>query len=550
MINSAKIYSGRILLFLLLSLAFITHFKRAGTPDFDYRAELWADQAGYYIYLPALFIYDMDAREIPADMEEKLGCGFRSHRNSFFTKYPAGVALLQLPFFAVVHTWQHLSGGITDGYSGFYQQVPNLAAVFYAAVGAFLFFRLLLLRKIPVRLSWMLSLCLVFGTHLLYYTTYYGGMSHVYSFFLITAFMYLLQRAIGKGGAGLPTYLALGALAGALLICRPTNLMLLFFVMLLFLLEDRGSLLRLLNNRRTLASLLMAGVVVFIQLLYWHHISGDWIYYSYQGEGFSNWQQPYFLEVWFSPNNGLFPYTPIFLLVLGAIVWSFSGKLKKALLYSFSFLALSYMVASWHQFHFGISFGSRNFVEYLPFFFLPLAEMLHHFKPGRKYIGLVAAAIFMVLYNLKLSYTYDMQFGGQNWEWDNYRQLALRGARGGSFSFGIISENHSPPAYSINNFSELGYTFHELRCVDLWGKVKVLSGGENAHLVVSVTHNDSLYYWQGTSLSNYGGTENSGDFYARYVFAGGIPRRADLKVFVWRDEKDSLKINDLHIRLK
>jgi len=55
---------------LLLSLfyfftVFLTLNRHSRTGIQNYHSEIWADKAGYYIYLPSFFIYNFDGKKLP-----------------------------------------------------------------------------------------------------------------------------------------------------------------------------------------------------------------------------------------------------------------------------------------------------------------------------------------------------------------------------------------------------------------------------------------------------------------------------------------------------
>ncbi len=100
-----------------------------------YHTELWADKAGYNVYLPALFIYNFDAKQLPPKLVANAGNGFAvdSTSNKLITKYPYGVALLQSPFWLVAHAFSPQK----DGYSLYYQKSIDFAGSFYLTMGLF-----------------------------------------------------------------------------------------------------------------------------------------------------------------------------------------------------------------------------------------------------------------------------------------------------------------------------------------------------------------------------------------------------------------------------
>jgi len=60
----------------------------------SFRTEIWADRAGYYVYLPTTFIYNFSTEKFSENIESKTGEGFvvNKEKNRIETKYTYGVA--------------------------------------------------------------------------------------------------------------------------------------------------------------------------------------------------------------------------------------------------------------------------------------------------------------------------------------------------------------------------------------------------------------------------------------------------------------------------
>ena len=71
---------------LLLSLfyfftVFLTLNRHSRTGIQNYHSEIWADKAGYYIYLPSFFIYNFDGKKLPKKIDTFTGNGFVIEKN-------------------------------------------------------------------------------------------------------------------------------------------------------------------------------------------------------------------------------------------------------------------------------------------------------------------------------------------------------------------------------------------------------------------------------------------------------------------------------------
>ena len=153
-------------------------------------------------------------------------------------------------------------------------------------------------------------------------------------------------------------------------------------------------------------------IVVFIvwipQMLYWKHVSGGYILYSYKDEKLL-FDSPKIIEILFSPRNGLIPYCPIIILFLISLFVPKTlenGKLGLTL-----FVVLNiYLVSCWWCWWYGGSFGARALVQIYPYLAISFAGMLQYTYANRakSYIAikysLSAIIVISVLFHLKFWY--------------------------------------------------------------------------------------------------------------------------------------------------
>ena len=136
-------------------------------------------------------------------------------------------------------------------------------------------------------------------------------MSHVYSFFLITVFVSQSIRWIEewKWHQALLTGLSLGLIV----LIRPVNGIVVlipllygvrFFAELMVRLSDIFS-----HYAQFALLLFTAFIAILPQLVYWHEITGEWVYYSYSNQGFF-FNDPRIVEGLFGFRKGWLIYTP------------------------------------------------------------------------------------------------------------------------------------------------------------------------------------------------------------------------------------------------
>jgi hypothetical protein len=409
---------------LLIFLAFNRHSK---TGIYNYRSQIYADKAGYYIYLPATFIYQFDARAFPEDVDVKTGNGFQlnSTNNKVITKYFYGVSLMELPFFLVAHWLSSPLGFESNGFSLIYHWAIDLAAVFYLLLAFFLLYKILR-RQFPEKTAFLSITFLFAGTNLFYYSIQDTGMSHVYSFFLFTVWIY--QLTFWKSLIKRPALFGMtsGLIAALIVFVRPLNV--LFLLTSIFFKRDYAHRLKAqMQGRFLIPFLLMLFLIAAPQLSYWKYLGGSFFINPYPGESFVNWANPEIIEFLFAPNNGLFLYTPLVLCLITGLVFMVLHKKENGWLISITVMLLIYASSSWWSWHFGCGYSARNFVEYYVLLSFPLAYLIRYPKPKKVKFLFYFLLIIFTAYNLKMIYSYGgCWFGKGNWDWAQYAHWLLK----------------------------------------------------------------------------------------------------------------------------
>ena len=418
-------YTLGIFLFSALCI-FLTFNRHSKSGYFNYHSEIWADKAGYYVYLPGALKYDFDPIAFPDSMDAKTGHGFTldKEQGKVITKYTYGVALMQAPFYLLADAFATPLGYERNGFSPIYHWSINVASIFYLIFGL-IFLKRFLARNFSNRTAILTALVVFLGTNLFYYGIDETGMSHVYSFCLFSAFLVLSQATNYLAKTNFWKTLAFGILVGLIVLIRPTNILFLFsflFINATAKTEILDRIKRLLHYKQSLILVVMVALALVPQMLYWHAVGDSYFSYSYGEEGF-NWLSPKLLQTWFSPNNGLLLYAPLFLVLLLASFRFLRVSRLQGWYFIGTFLVLSYVFASWWNWTFGCGFGARSFVEYLALFSLPLAALINRAAQWKKVqaIGLTIVLLLLVAYNLKMTYSYDGCFYGTGaWDWSAY----------------------------------------------------------------------------------------------------------------------------------
>lgn len=428
--------SNQFLLLFIAVVAIVFSFGLHPRAKFStWEGPLWADGAGYFVYLPASFYYGFDAKAFPENIEKQMGLGFvLQHDGKVFTKYTYGVALMQLPVYALIDGWVRLKEAqhVPRGFTTSHQRTVLLAPVLWLLLGLWWLLLWLQKRFRAVVARWVV-VALFLGSHLFYYTVDSGAMSHVYSFALFSALLVLLDRTEAAHSKSHLAWLVLliGFVAGLILVIRPTNAIFLLFAFL------AGA-----DGWRTFGAkfafwltpfrlfLLAGGMLLALapQLVYWKYLSGNWIYYSYQQEGFK-WLNPALLKFLFSPAGGLLVYAPIYwLMVPGWWLW-LRAKPFAASWALLCFLLATYVFSCWHSWSYGGSFGARPLVEYLVLSAPALAFYVKACVEASKVWRISGIALLLVLtfWSVKFTLSFNKYFFGTgDWDWDTYLTILFK----------------------------------------------------------------------------------------------------------------------------
>lgn len=395
--------------------------------------EISSDKAGYYVYLPATFIYGWDARKFPKGIEKETeGFGLDTVNHKIFTKYTCGTAILFTPLWLIIHVIAVEQDLQPDGFSEFYERMILIPGVFYLILG--LYFLLRFLRYyFSKELSIITILLLFIGTNLHYYGLDEGLMPHAISFFLFSLFLFLLKKFLSVEKRSFWLILGIDLVLAFVVLIRPTGILILSCFFFLDTTSWRQFRERIYLFIKPLNLLLITAVflVVFLpQFIYWKYLTGHFIYYSYGSETFRNWNNPQLLPAWFSPLNGFFLYTPLALSFMIGIIQMIRKKQPNGFFIGSLFLFISYLFSSWQCWYYGGSFGYRPFVEFYALLAVPFAYFLDSIKRSRNlYLRsmIVVLILAAVWYNQQLTW-FQRWNTSSTWAWDDYfRSLDFAG---------------------------------------------------------------------------------------------------------------------------
>lgn len=369
------------------------------------KAELFEwDIEGYHHYLPATIIHgdagdlsyvdELDRRIHRAQDHARFGIHRIASTGKDQNKFTCGVALFNLPGFLAAHAYALATDPASaDGYTRPYQVAVMLSTVLFAALGLWLL-REFLLRYVPGRDATVALVIIAFGTNLFFYSTLNAGMSHAYVFFLFAWVLWLTDRWHQEQRAIHATLIGLAV--GWSLLTRPTDGLILL-VPLLWRSGPKGtSSLAIIRRhpRHLLWALLAALIIILPQSLYWKHVTGSFLHYSYHDEGF-DFLHPHIIDGLFSYRKGWLLYHPLVAIGFFGLFLMVVRRVTRAMavpIAVYTLLAI-YVVFSWEQWWYGGSFGCRPLIPALALLALPMAEVSASLFRLRRWIWLLLIVV-------------------------------------------------------------------------------------------------------------------------------------------------------------
>lgn len=413
----SKYILGLILLVFVGSYLFYTPWKNGHILG-------GGDSWGYYAYLPAKFIYnDLDSlhRTVAKRYEYAVNHGpapdnplgvHEAHpvgdgRQVF--KYTMGVAILQLPFFALAHFIAHVLGYAPDGYSLPYLFLILFAGACYSFVGL-VFLRKVLLHYFSDNITTVVLLTVALGTNLYYFSVFNPGMSHAYLFALYAMLLYATIRFYDD--PKIKWGFLIGLCCGFITVIRPVELIcvlipVLYGVTSLKLLHQRVGFVA--GNFRQVGAAVIGAILAGLpQLIYWKVQTGHWLHYSYKNETF-DFLHPHLKGGLIGFSNGWLSYTP--LMIFGVIGFWWLYKRKNP--FSTSILLFMpihiYVAYSWWCWYYINGFGSRPMVETYALMAIPMGYVFTSLSLSLvKRVGLTLVLLFFGLLNLFQTYQFSL----------------------------------------------------------------------------------------------------------------------------------------------
>ncbi|MCL4856837.1 MAG: hypothetical protein KJZ55_06155 [Flavobacteriales bacterium] len=373
------------------------------------------DVHAYYEYLPLLFIYD-DIKIEKSDY--RFGDNYYfiwishvSDKGVKVIKASCGLSILYAPFFFIAHGVALLTDYPANGFSEPYKVFLLISTLFYLFIGLNFLKKILNSIGFNDKHSAITILAVGLGTNLLAYSSQSAPNPHTYNFALFAIFIYYTIKWYEKQSYKATIILAF--LFGLIALIRPSNVIIIFFFIFYGISSWTDIKERFFLFKKEFVKLLFFAVIPlfvwFPQFWYWKIVSGKFLYYSYNEEGFY-FTDPKILEGLFSFRKGWLIYTPIMAFsIIG--LYFLKDKLKKLLVPISIFTVLNiYIIFSWWCWWYGGTYGQRVMIDSYAMLAIPLAAFVKYADDKRivNYL-FYGITLFFIWLNIFQTYQFENQ---------------------------------------------------------------------------------------------------------------------------------------------
>ncbi|MFN6077171.1 MAG: hypothetical protein ACK46Y_16555 [Fluviicola sp.] len=391
--------------------------------DSPYHRVIIGDAKAYYAYLPAVFIYQDATFSFQEKIEKKYYPADGSLQKNYMNplengrkvnKTFPGLAVLYAPFFFLAWLFSAIFGFATDGYSPPFQYAIALSHIVYFVCALRLLFGILSRFELKKSTIYISLLTLTFGTNCWYYLVYDFSVGHIHAFFLVSLIAWLFINWLETKQTKFISYALL--FLALLAILRPTSVLIVLFLPLLIYIKNsnlKTEFKSIFGHIKKFSfALIGVGLIFLIPLLLWKWQTGNWFVYSYSNERFY-FSKPHLFEFLFSVKKGWLFWSPVIFLSLIFILIRFKKETQRVVLSTvLPILLITYIFSCWWIWTFGMGFGQRQMIEFLPFILIAFAFLFQSIKRKISF-----AFIFIPFIGLSILQGYQfgnfIHFGGQ-----------------------------------------------------------------------------------------------------------------------------------------
>ena len=377
---------------------------------------LAADNFGYYLHLPARFIYDDVALKgdwinIINDKYNNTPTLYQlmqSPKGGIIDRFFCGMAILWTPAFFAGHWAAGLLNYPTDGFSAPYQWALMMYGAVFAIIGLF-YLRKVLLKFFSDGVSAITLLIMFLGTNLFFFTGIGNDVPHVYIFTLFAALIYytIKWHEVQKWAY----MLAIGIVGGLIIAVRPSE-MIAMAIPAFWGVTNIETFKNKINlmwkcKFQILGAFILVGLLFLPQLLYYRIYAGEYFLNVYHDANSTlNLGNPRFGFVLFGFRKGWFIYSPLSLLAILGLIFTWKHQrlyFWPVLIY---LLVNVYIIASFTSL---VSYGWRAFIQSYAILTLPLGSLVFTLAKLKKTGKVLVAVVLLPFFALNIHQAWQVR---------------------------------------------------------------------------------------------------------------------------------------------
>lgn len=372
------------------------------------------DSMIYYTYLPATFIYHDLSLDFIFDLPPTLANNIwheKLNGNKNYLKMTSGVAILCSPFFLIAKYIHTSDGQYKYGFGSKFQLSIVFAALFYFLIGL-IYLRKTLLLFFDDKVTSLVLVIVSLSTNLFYYTVFESGMSHVFTFSMVSIFLFYSIKW-NHDDFKVKSLILLSIVAGFITLIRPLDGIICLFPLLYN--KTGVSFQQKMKAVYSKPSTLFLAFCCFLlpcipQLVYWKIQCGSYLFYSYGQEHFFL-DKPHVFEGLFGFRKGFFIYTPVMLLLVPGLIIVYNKNKNLFLTFLLITAIFIYLTFSWWCWWYGGSFSARTLIDFYALFAIIIGYFIDIIIRNKfTFILCLAFILASIVLNIIQSFQYDKGF--------------------------------------------------------------------------------------------------------------------------------------------
>ena len=376
------------------------------------------DNFGYYMHLPAKYIYDDVA--LKTDWYKQVNDKYKvsptyfqiaqSEKGGMIMRFYKGMSYLWTPAFFAADYYAKTFGYPPDGFSPPYQWALILFGGLFCIIG-YIFARKILKRFFNETITTITLILIFVGTNLFYFVTIGNDTPHAYLFTLFLIFLYYTIK--WHEAQKLKYAITLGIILGFIIAIRPSDIFIAVFPVLWGVYNKETILKKIALIKSNILQILLAGVIAglfFIpQLLYYRIYAGEFFLNIYNDPGAAfDLFHPKFGYVLFGFRKGWFIYSPLSILGFFGLILIYK-KFREYFWPAVIYLALViYLIASFNSL---TSYGWRGFIQAYATLILPTGFFVQYLMNRSVLIKILAFIVITFFIVLNLFQSYQVKMG-------------------------------------------------------------------------------------------------------------------------------------------